>query len=1084
MSDCIYAKSLCSEEGQIVHNDVSPKNDTTCRCDHKKNYSFMKTPRHVCYCIPTEEDCSCYIKSCPVNSTLATDYVCTSNSYKENPKCMDTIRYSKTIGEKTQENMEENNLWLDNISSEPRWKDTPAASILFCLCFTYILVAGAFVFVFMFHGCAMEILQHVMHTGFSIVQQWLRENLQSLKRYLWRGQTGANHTEIERTMIALTAEEIGKESCESVTLDNTNEAIKTDVTYAEPVATVDCHFQVASESTTIDNTHDKVTADEINFLRMVHLLFRVACPVVRLTFNHEIQPKHLRRTLNKYRAKMKEQYKKNENVLNNCQWDLLYKHTEEKPVKSDNFDISLMLYVLHTITHIKVGDHYPVQSDTTISAMLSKIKYIRNETTQSVDGLLSKERFNQYWDDVGQAVLHLVTQYGLNIEENEEHQRLLGRLLTLNPIDLDEYKVCRYICMSEKYPAKIIQKVISEYCTLKQQMIEDILRDEKHELYHKRVKTNACCVCDQDDIPFSTYAKIISERQWEAMYEKKKESDFHSCPSNLKKCSESFIPKIIDTCDLSVTLTLVLNTPDILKHIINRVCKNGFNNFLMDNKHTIYHAMENRRCCECCKTPTEKIIITKREWDQLFRKENDTLCHSGNTNCCCQYSVRSGINNLIMDDTFLSKIVHVAGPISVFYKIAQDSFLYYLNWTDGKQDLKGALTELLNLIEDDTFHRDMLQKISSIDYTQTDKTIVNSVEAHGWVSKHLRNQKASTDRPLQIIVFDKDGPNVKTVQIPKDFPLSNRTRRFNDHTEEETNFLVIIHALTKIVYPVIKDEFNTHCPDNELEKIRMDIYEQQQTHSTKDLHNKVNKGERKIMFLTQKQQEQLFSPRKEEPRNLDMELMIYILRRKIEEEGKSDYLEQLDVIDNIRREIAQSSCGVLNDKRFQEKLHLLKKGVMHFGKEVYKEQIVKLQQSRNIIVILVGSSVPSGSYKCDLKTDSGEIKSVCCADYEADENDCIACSKGYTSDIGQRCRPCPENTYGERCRRECSCIGYEICDNYKGCVDFQSTTSTPLDKTADITSLPRDIDAITNGENTDSSVQGINYYPGHVLCVQ
>lgn len=73
---------------------------------------------------------------------------------------------------------------------------------------------------------------------------------------------------------------------------------------------------------------DKVTAEEINFIRMVHLLFRVACPVVQLTFNHEIQPEHLQRTLNKHKAKMKEQYKKNENVFNNCQWDLLYKNTK------------------------------------------------------------------------------------------------------------------------------------------------------------------------------------------------------------------------------------------------------------------------------------------------------------------------------------------------------------------------------------------------------------------------------------------------------------------------------------------------------------------------------------------------------------------------------------------------------------------------------------------------------------------------------------------------------------------------------------------------------------------------------------
>lgn len=68
-----------------------------------------------------------------------------------------------------------------------------------------------------------------------------------------------------------------------------------------------------------------------------------------------------------------------------------------------------MLFVLHTMTNIKVGDFYPVQSDTSIGAMLSKIKYIRNETTQSFDGLLSQERFNQYWDAVGQVktLLHI-----------------------------------------------------------------------------------------------------------------------------------------------------------------------------------------------------------------------------------------------------------------------------------------------------------------------------------------------------------------------------------------------------------------------------------------------------------------------------------------------------------------------------------------------------------------------------------------------------------------------------------------------------------------------------------------------------
>lgn len=71
MSDCIYSKSFCSEEGQILHTDDSTKNDRKCRCNHKKNFSFAITPIHLSYCIPTEEDCSCYIKPCPGNLTLS-----------------------------------------------------------------------------------------------------------------------------------------------------------------------------------------------------------------------------------------------------------------------------------------------------------------------------------------------------------------------------------------------------------------------------------------------------------------------------------------------------------------------------------------------------------------------------------------------------------------------------------------------------------------------------------------------------------------------------------------------------------------------------------------------------------------------------------------------------------------------------------------------------------------------------------------------------------------------------------------------------------------------------------------------------
>lgn len=62
-----------------------------------------------------------------------------------------------------------------------------------------------------------------------------------------------------------------------------------------------------------------------------------------------------------------------------------------------------MIYLLSTIAdEIDVGDLYPILIDS-VNAMLSMIKYIRNEATQSLDGQLSEELFDQYWDDLGKV---------------------------------------------------------------------------------------------------------------------------------------------------------------------------------------------------------------------------------------------------------------------------------------------------------------------------------------------------------------------------------------------------------------------------------------------------------------------------------------------------------------------------------------------------------------------------------------------------------------------------------------------------------------------------------------------------------
>ncbi|XP_071123926.1 uncharacterized protein [Mytilus edulis] len=82
-SDCLYLKSPCSDTGQITFKNLSTLTDSSCRCDYTRNYAFVSPPRNPCFCVPSVEDCSCYIKQCPYNTTLSPDYQCESSGSKQ-----------------------------------------------------------------------------------------------------------------------------------------------------------------------------------------------------------------------------------------------------------------------------------------------------------------------------------------------------------------------------------------------------------------------------------------------------------------------------------------------------------------------------------------------------------------------------------------------------------------------------------------------------------------------------------------------------------------------------------------------------------------------------------------------------------------------------------------------------------------------------------------------------------------------------------------------------------------------------------------------------------------------------------------
>ncbi|CAC5385482.1 unnamed protein product [Mytilus coruscus] len=512
--------------------------------------------------------------------------------------------------------------------------------------------------------------------------------------------------------------------------------------------------------------------------------------------------------------------------------------------------------------------------------MLSRIQFISNETLRNFEGQLSGYKFNKNWDCIGQAVLKLASSFKLDTKNDEEKTRLIDRLLVLNRKNIDTRSL--------------------------------------HSIYYR----------------------FIPEQQWKLLYSKLEGGYSHTCQSGGKPCIERFVPKMMTTWNVSVSKTLILNIPDILTYMISRLNISEFDQFLLHYQHVLYHSMEGKMCCKCQKVPSNKIIIDEEEWNILFKKENDMSCHHGIKNCCCQYSVRNGINFTDIEGIYLSKIFTVAGPIGELNKIEQDALLYFLHWTRDDKPLQKALLDLSNMIDD----KFCCINISSLIPNQSTETKLKQLEAHGWIDSHLPKQKATTEPQLQILIRDEDGLNARSVLIPDDFSLPCRTTKFKDLTTEENNYLVVVYGLTKIVYPVIRNEFKSQCPSHVLEEIRFSIFDKvMNANNSRDAKN----GAIDKIHNTPDLQDQL-SPRPK-LKNPDFELMITILKIRSNTDWNKRYIDNLDVIENIRREIIQSNSGILDQTRFHNILNRISKAVLYLGGEKFKDELSRLHHIRNIL---------------------------------------------------------------------------------------------------------------------------------------
>lgn len=93
------------------------------------------------------------------------------------------------------------------------------------------------------------------------------------------------------------------------------------------------------ENATTQTETNSISNEEMNYLRIINLLIRVATPVVRLKFNQELNPGSLEDTLKKAWVKLR-----NDKVVSQKQMQILYPNTGkvEKKIYNEKMNIRIV----------------------------------------------------------------------------------------------------------------------------------------------------------------------------------------------------------------------------------------------------------------------------------------------------------------------------------------------------------------------------------------------------------------------------------------------------------------------------------------------------------------------------------------------------------------------------------------------------------------------------------------------------------------------------------------------------------------------------------------------------------------------
>ncbi|CAC5401622.1 unnamed protein product [Mytilus coruscus] len=110
------------------------------------------------------------------------------------------------------------------------------------------------------------------------------------------------------------------------------------------------------------NQTTEESKEEMNYLRIISLLYKVAPSAVRIKFDKEFHPTNgLETALKQDKFRVLDPLKR-KRIINQKQWDLMF---PPKPgtVSSTKFDLTLMICLIRHLTPIQIGDILPLPYD-------------------------------------------------------------------------------------------------------------------------------------------------------------------------------------------------------------------------------------------------------------------------------------------------------------------------------------------------------------------------------------------------------------------------------------------------------------------------------------------------------------------------------------------------------------------------------------------------------------------------------------------------------------------------------------------------------------------------------------------------